>query len=260
MRHIKRENINNILFLDIETAPKWETLDEAPENVRNEWIYKFKYNEKAPLKPNEKHRDNPNFASLEKNYLKFFADLWKRQAGLYPEFSRVICVSAGFMYGGTFRLKSYFDDNEAELLKRLAIDINSFQSSNKYLKLCAHYGKGFDYPFLGKRYLIHRQEIPLILDTGNLKPWEVVNLDTQEIWKLGGYGSSATLSSIAMAFGIPTPKDDIDGADVARCYHEGQIDRIVTYCEKDVVTLLNVFKAMRGEAVINELQIEKVVL
>lgn len=260
MKGLKRENIDSILFIDIETAPQWEKLEDAPEYVRKEWIYKFKYKEGAPTAPNPEKNANDEQAFIQNKYLKYFSDLWEKQAGLYPEFAKIICITAGYMVAGTLRLKSYYDASEANLLERFSNDVRLFSSANTYLKLCAHYGKGFDYPFTIKRLLIHRKPIPPILDSYGLKPWEVVNLDTQEIWKVGGYGSSATLSSIAMAFGIPSPKDDIEGADVARCYYAGEIDRIVTYCEKDVITLVNVFKSMRGEALLREDQIQKVVM
>ena len=48
-------------------------------------------------------------------------------------------------------------------------------------------------------------------------------------------------------FKIPTPKDDISGADVARVYYEeNDLDRIRVYCEKDVVALIQLFLRMNG--------------
>ena len=53
--------------------------------------------------------------------------------------------------------------------------------------------------------------------------------------------------------GIPTPKDDISGADVARVYYEDKdIERIATYCKKDVVATAQLFLRLRGEAVVKE--------
>lgn len=258
MKLVKAENIDKILFLDIETAPSWEHFEDAPEDVRKEWIYKFKYNDKAPVKPDVKENTNYNDPIYMQKYLEYFSKLWTKQAGLYPEFSRIICISLGFFYQGSFRLKSVSQADESELLSDFCETLEGFQSVNKYAKLCAHYGKGFDYPFIAKRLLIHRKKIPFILDTYGTKPWQQVGLlDTHEFWKMGGFGSGATLSSIAMSFGIPSPKDDIEGGDVARCYHSGEIDRIVTYCDKDVVTLANVFKAIRGEELLTESQIQK---
>lgn len=260
MRKLKEENINNILFLDIETAPNWEHLKDAPDFIRTEWIQKFKYRDDAPAYPdvtiNENYRD-PVY--LEK-YMSYFEKLWIKSAGLYPEFSRIVCISMGFISGGSLRLKSYYDSSESDLLDRFLGDLFSFQSFNKYAKLCAHFGKGFDFPYIGKRILIHRKNLPMILDTYGLKPWEMESLiDTQDVWKMGGYGNGGTLGSIAMSLGIKSPKDDIDGGDVSKCYHNGEIDRIIYYCEKDVLTLTNVFKAIRGEELLTDQQVNKIV-
>jgi len=261
MKLVRALNINHILFLDIETAPNWRLFKDVPEDVQKEWIYKFKYNENAPPRPNPEENANYNDPAYMEKYIRFFAQLWEKQAGLYPEFSRIICISMGFIHNGVLRIKSISQDDEGQLLDDFLKTLASFQGANKFTKLCAHYGKVFDYPFISKRILIHRRTLPFIIDTYGVKPWEMENLlDTHEFWKMGGFGSGGTLSAIAMAFGIPTPKDDIDGADVSRCYHEGQIDRIVTYCEKDVVTLVNVFKAMRGEELLNSGQIQKSML
>lgn len=258
MKLLKNENINNIFFLDIETAPQWETLEEAPDFVKKEWIYKFKFRDDAPKLPSDTTTD----ARLEheKNkYFEFFSNLWTAQAGLYAEFSKIICISAGYMSGYNFKLKSYAQENEADLLKTFSQDLTAFYNYNKHLKLCAHFGKGFDYPFIAKRLLIHRQNLPVLLDNYGLKPWEGVNLDTHEIWKIGSFGGSGTLGSIAMAFGIASPKDDIEGADVARAYYTGELGRIVTYCDKDTFTVLNVFKAMRGEELLDWGAVQKTI-
>lgn len=250
MIKLRQININNILFLDIETAPNWEYFKDVPDNVKKEWIYKFKFRPDAPQK-NEDIFDT-------QSYEAYFAKLWQKEAGLYPEFSRIICISFGFMYGETFRLKSVYQSDEAQLLTAFANVLDSFWDKNKGLILCAHNGKGFDFHFTIKRFLLHRMAIPMVLDIYGLKPWEVVTLlDTLEIWKFGS-NSGGGLPSIAMHFGIPTPKDDIEGSDVSKCYHNGEIDRIVIYCEKDVVTLCNVFKAMRCEELLIEGQVQKI--
>lgn len=255
MQIINNIRIENILFLDIETAPNWLNLEDAPENVKNEWIYKFKFRAEAPRLADQSHADNPNHEAaanmLQEKYNKYFADLWHAEAGLNPEFSRVVCISIGFMHGGNFYLKSYTNVNEGDLLKAFKADLLAFTASNSNARLCAHFGKGFDYPFLAKRMLINRIPLPVILDSAHLKPWEQINLDTKEIWKLGGVNSSG-LSALCMAFGLETPKDDLDGSKVAAAFHAGELKRIAIYCEKDVFALLNVFKAMRLEEPLTE--------
>ncbi len=43
-------------------------------------------------------------------------------------------------------------------------------------------------------------------------------------------------------FGIPSPKDDIDGSQVAQVYYqEKNLKRIVDYCEKDTIAVAQVF-------------------
>jgi predicted PolB exonuclease-like 3'-5' exonuclease len=250
MQIINTVKIETILFLDIETAPNWLEFKDVPENVRTEWIYKFKFRPDAP-KNNEDIFDTQSFED-------YFAELWKKEAGLYPEFSRVVCISAGFMYQGAFYMRSYYDQNEGTLLTKFKADLQAFEvSANYFQRLCAHYGKGFDFPFMAKRMLINRIALPKSLDVAHLKPWEQLNLDTQEIWKFGGFGNSAGLPALCMAFGLETPKDDLDGSRVAAAFHAGELDRIAVYCEKDVFALLNVFKAMRLEEPITEAQIVK---
>ena len=132
------------MFLDIETAPQWEKLNEAPANVIKEWVYKFKFRDDAPKKPSEDPSSNA-YEHTVKRYFDYFANLWEAQAGLYAEFSKVICISAGYMDGYNFKLKSYSHENEGDLLASFAVDLTAFNNHNKYLKLCAHYGKGFDF-------------------------------------------------------------------------------------------------------------------
>jgi hypothetical protein len=80
------------------------------------------------------------------------------------------------------------------------------------------------------------------------KPWEIPHLDTMELWKFGDYKSYISLDLLAYVLSVPSPKDDIDGSMVSSIYYiEKDIARIVRYCEKDVLTLANVFRRMRQE-------------
>jgi hypothetical protein len=56
--------------------------------------------------------------------------------------------------------------------------------------------------------------------------------------------------------GIPSPKDDIDGGQVAGVYYkEKNLDRIVQYCEKDVITVAQVILKLRNEPLLTEKEI-----
>jgi hypothetical protein len=244
MKALKRIPIETILFYDIETAPQWQTFEDAPENVQKEWIYKFKFRSDAPtyITTGDPIKDDESLSA----YVGYYSTLWLNMASLYAEFSRVVALSVGVAYEGTFRVKTFAHNNEGRLLRAFANSLNGFAGSVPVVRFCGHYIKGFDHPFLSKRLLINRVAIPASLDTSDLKPWEMPLIDTQELWKFG-MGQSATLPSVAMAFGLPTPKDDIDGSQVAAAWFNGEIERIATYCAKDVLTVFNIFKCLRGE-------------
>ena len=118
---------------------------------------------------------------------------------------------------------------------------------NKDSLLCAHNGKEFDFPYIARRMLILGVELPAILDMAGKKPWEVQHLDTMELWKFGDYKHYTSLELLAAIFDIPTPKDDIDGSMVGKVYwEEKNLERIVTYCQKDVVTIARLLRRYQG--------------
>ncbi|MFV0304328.1 MAG: ribonuclease H-like domain-containing protein, partial [Moheibacter sp.] len=117
--------------------------------------------------------------------------------------------------------------------------------------LCAHNGKEFDFPFMARRMLINGIELPSILNLQGKKPWEIPHLDTMELWKFGDYKHYTSLNLLANVLEIPTPKDDIDGSQVATVYYkEENIERIKTYCEKDVLTVAQIFRKFRNESLL----------
>lgn len=218
--------IANVLFLDVETAPvvyKYKNLDK---NTQKLWDTKFRYLPK----------EGP-----EEQYEK---------AGIFAEFAKVICVSVGFFNEGTFRIKSFYGDDEKKLLTEFTELLNKHYNRKEHL-LCAHNGKEFDFPFLGRRMLINGVKLPKTLNIAGKKPWEVAHLDTMELWKFGDYKSYTSLNLLASVFNIPTPKDDIDGSDVARVYWEDKdLERIATYCQKDVITVAQLLLRFKGEDLI----------
>ena len=222
-------NLKNILFLDIETVPQYATYEEVPPDFANLWEKKVQ-----SLRKDDE--------SLDVSY---------RRAGIYAEFGKIICISCGyFTTGNKFRIKSFYGHNEKKLLLEFSeVLLKHFNSSDKFL--CAHNGKEFDFPFLCRRMVIHQLALPSILDTTGKKPWEVSHLDTMELWKFGDYKSYTSLNLLALILGIPTPKDDIDGSMVWQVYwEEKNLERIVTYCQKDVLTVAQILRKFRREEMI----------
>ena len=122
--------------------------------------------------------------------------------------------------------------------------------------MCAHNGKEFDYPFIARRMLINGIPLPPALDISGKKPWEVPHLDTMELWKFGDYKAFTSLNLLATIFRIPTPKDDIDGTMVNEVYwKQKDLDRIVRYCHKDVLTVAQLILRFKGEPLLEKVEI-----
>jgi hypothetical protein len=99
--------------------------------------------------------------------------------------------------------------------------------------------------------LINQISLPHSLQLFNKKPWEVPHLDTLHLWRFGDFKHFTSLKLMAHVLGIPSPKDDIDGSQVASVlYQEKNLERIITYCEKDVVTVAQVFLKLRSESLL----------
>ena len=217
-------NFNNILFLDIETVSQFESYGQMTPEWKEMWDIKAQF--------------------LLRNKESETTETIYERAGIYAEFGKIICISCGCLQGSgddkKLLIKSYCDDDEKKLLTDFAAMLQKWSGdADKYL--CAHNGKEFDYPYICRRMIINGIEIPEALKIAGRKPWEVRHLDTLEFWKFGDYKSYTSLKLLAKVLGIQSPKDDIDGSQVNGVYwKERDLDRIVTYCQKDVVTLTQV--------------------
>lgn len=234
--HIAAESI---LFLDIETAPAVANFSSLPENWQELWGMK--------AEQIKRERGLPDASA---------ADVYDR-AGIYAEFGKVVCIVVGALVKSTdgrrkLHLKAFAGHDEKQLLSDFA-DLLRSRYSRPGTYLCAHNGKEFDFPFLGRRMLVHGIAIPPALDVAGKKPWETSFIDTMELWKFGDRKSFTSLNVLAALFGIPSPKDDIDGSMIHHVYwQENDLPRIVRYCGKDVATLVQVYLRITGEPVIDQ--------
>jgi 3'-5' exonuclease len=226
--------IENILFLDIETVPAFASYSDMKEPFKKLW-------ERKAGQLSRTEEETPE-------------SLYPR-AGIYAEFGRIICVSVGYFRNKEFRIKSFYGDDEYQLLNQFCKLLSShFNANDKFL--CAHNGKEFDFPYLSRRVLIQGLPIPAILNNAGRKPWEVQHLDTMELWKFGDYKHYTSLELLAAVFDIPTPKDDISGADIHQVYwQEHDLERIRIYCQKDVLTVARLFLKYQQQPGIEEEQV-----
>ena len=153
-----------------------------------------------------------------------------------------------------FRLKS-FTGEEKQLLKDFKQLLEVHFNSSRH-RLCGHNAKEFDFPFIARRMLVHQVPLPKSLQLFDKKPWEVPHIDTLHLWRFGDYKHYTSLKLMSHVLGIPSPKDDIDGSQVASVYYNEQnLKRIITYCEKDVVTVAQVFLKLRNEFLLKKSEI-----
>ncbi|MFN2395242.1 MAG: 3'-5' exonuclease [Bacteroidales bacterium] len=240
---LKNINLKKILFLDVETVPMVHDFELLPDAFKELWTKKA-----------ERVRGDQN---------KTADELFNERAGIYSEFGKIVCISAGFFFEDghdlKFRCKAFYSDNEAQLLTEFSDMLNmSFNAPDNYL--CGHNSREFDFPYIARRMLVNRIPLPDVINLQGKKPWEVTHLDTMELWKFGDYKNYTSLALLAAVFGIPTPKDDIQGSDVARVYwHEHDLERIAVYCNKDVVTTARLYLKYAFAGELKDENIESVI-
>jgi DNA polymerase elongation subunit (family B) len=154
--------------------------------------------------------------------------------------------------GYSIRVTSFHGDDERDILMRFTDLLNkNYNTDNHWL--CGHNGKEFDFPWIARRCVVHGIKLPRLLDVGGLKPWQVGFIDTMQMWSFGDRKNFTSLALLAHILGIPTPKDDISGADVARVYWEDRdVERIATYCRKDVVATVQLYLRLTGLGLVKE--------
>lgn len=229
---LKDLKLDNVLFIDIETVPGVAKFSDLTLSFQSLW----------EKKAEQLQRRDPDLT----------ADQLFDSAGIYAEFGKIVCISGGFQSGSTFRIKSFYGDDEKVLLLEFAELLNKHFDSPYHL-LCAHNGKEFDFPYIARRMLINRIEIPDSLNLAGKKPWEVRHLDTMELWKFGDYKHYTSLSLLTAVFDIPTPKDDIDGSMVGHVYWvDKDIERIVNYCQKDVIAIAQLMRRYQNMPLLKE--------
>jgi len=230
-------NFENILFLDIETVPEVEHFDNISLEKQELFALKTQYQRKEEITPE---------------------DFYER-AGIWAEFGKIVCISVGYFtnFNATsrkFRVTSFFGE-EIQILKDFKNLLDDHFYKPQHL-LCAHNGKEFDFPYIARRMIINQIHLPEKLNLFGKKPWEIAHLDTMELWKFGDYKHFTSLKLLTSILGIPSPKDDIDGSQVGFVfYKEKNIDRIVTYCEKDTIAVAQLLLRFNNEPLIEELNI-----
>lgn len=236
---LQKINLEHILFLDIETVPEEENFQLLSDAKKELWEHKSQYQRKD----------------------EFTAEEFYERAGIWAEFGKIVTISVGYFNikgnSRNFRVTSFFGE-EKKLLQDFKNLVDTHFNGPHHL-LCGHNGKEFDFPYIARRMIINGISLPHKLDLFGKKPWEIPHLDTMELWKFGDYKHFTSLKLMANILGIPSPKEDIDGSMVKSVYYEElDIDRIIKYCELDVVTTAQVFLRLRNDQLLEENEITRI--
>jgi predicted PolB exonuclease-like 3'-5' exonuclease len=218
--------------LDIETVPEVATFDQLNPLMQELFAAKTQYQRKEE---------------------EITAEDFYHKAGIWAEFGKIICISVGFFTNSTlqqFRVKSFYGD-EVELLTDFKHLLETHFKNPQFL-LCAHNGKEFDFPYIARRMIINQMALPEKLQLFGKKPWEINHIDTLELWKFGDYKHYTSLKLLTSILGIPSPKGDIDGTQVAQVYYiEQDLTRIVRYCEQDVIAIAQLLLRFQHKPLLN---------
>ncbi len=228
-----KSTLENILFLDIETVPEVANFDSLTAEKKALFADKTQYQRKEET-------------SVEDFY---------QRAGIWAEFGKIVCISVGYFTQNAierqFRVTS-FTGEEPKILTDFKDLIEKHFNKPEHL-LCAHNGKEFDFPYIARRMIINRIAIPEKLNLFGKKPWEIAHLDTMDLWKFGDYKHYTSLKLLTNILNIPSPKDDIDGSQVAEVYYkDNDVKRIATYCEKDTIAVAQLLLRFNNQEILKE--------
>ncbi len=241
------KDLKRVLFIDIETVATKSSYDELSPDMQNHWRRKSNQFKTDVVFEDENDRAR---------------QLYLDKAGIFAEFAKVVCITAGLL--GTkgdeikdVRLRSFYGHDEKVILQEFAEVLNKhFNRINRYF-LCGHNLREFDVPFLCRRMLINEIKLPALLNIPGKRPWQTPHLiDTLEYWKFGDYKNYTSLDLLTSIFGLPTPKDDLDGSLVGNAYWvKDDLKSIVQYCEKDVISVVQLYFKFNGVPLLTEEQI-----
>ncbi|MEY3422939.1 MAG: hypothetical protein RIR48_3268 [Bacteroidota bacterium] len=230
--------LKRCLFIDIETVPAFESFQATPEPIRELWTQKASQLRKQATGADAELSDG---------------EFYEMKAGIFSEFAKIVCISMGFLHfddgnPSYVRIKSLAGNDEHMILDDFSRLLINHYNDPENSRICGHNIKEFDIPFICRRLLINQVRFPPLLDISGKKPWQTSHiLDTMDMWRFGDYKNYTSLNLLAAVLGINSPKDDIDGSMVGKTYWKDEdIDRIVNYCQKDVVTVIQVMMKFAG--------------
>jgi|SRR5882762_1771726 len=234
--------MNDTMFGDIETVPQFETISQAPEELQALFCHKFS-------REIEQERLNHDVDVMAENIV------WQNNAGLHAEFGKIVCATLGRLAADGIFYVITLSGEEEEILMAIGRQIVRLNP----VRICGHYAKEFDFPFIMRRCMIKGIAVPAIINSAGKKTWDLAQDDTMEMWKGSQWKHYISLALLAYLMKVPSPKAEMDGKDVARVFFTEGADglkKIEAYNQRDVITCARVFAKMKSYADIEDASIK----
>lgn len=236
---IKNLKYENLIFFDLEMASQYKDLRD---NERMLEVFRYK----------KRNKDTEELLSIEDTVA-----LYDRDAALNPVFGKICCATLGLVdvKNNKIRLTS-FKGAEDSIINGVVSTLNLASKR----RVVGFNSTAFDLCYLRKRHnILGLENYPEYLNDVGKKSWDMDKVTTDIMSQFKGSGFMTDgLDELCMAFGVPSPKiTGVKGSQVSKVYWEGDVDRIVTYCEADVFSTINLFRRMRNEPLIESYEISK---
>jgi DNA polymerase elongation subunit (family B) len=147
--------------------------------------------------------------------------------GLDPCTGRIVCI--GVYWIELDKSRAYCHTEERELLANFWNDMGQIRPQ----KYVTFNGKSFDFPYINIRSAIHGVPIPqnVVLDTRRYSSER--HFDVREVMTNYERYRKGTLEFFCEIFGVPSPKNGINGKNVGEYFKAGKLDEIAKYCLDD---------------------------
>jgi DNA polymerase elongation subunit (family B) len=202
------------LAFDIETVPL-KDFEEYPDAIQKKILEKIE----------KKKEYDPGY-----DYNKF--------ASIHWDFGRIVCISCGFIHENKIKLKSFYGEDEKEILEGFNGLLTTMGPNVKFI----HYnGLNFDVPWILRRMSYHGISINGA-DFGNLARFrDFPHLDVMMKYYNWNISNNMSLEVLSLLHNLPNPKEALGAANVYPAYKEEKWNEIVYYCEFDTATTLNLW-------------------
>ena len=148
--------------------------------------------------------------------------------------AKILCLCYAFepSASGTVEV---LQGEETEIIKnfwKIVVDCNLFVGHNIL---------DFDLRFIYQRSVIHQIKPSRDIPFARFRNAPIY--DTMQEWSKWGR-EHASLDALSKALGIPSPKENLDGAKVYPYYRAGKLAEIIEYCKRDVDSTRQVYRRL----------------